>query len=139
MRADPLHRAFSDRHFLRHRVLYQLVYIANQAPSSATLLAIVVARVAVAGALAGVFALPALLAERRDAGNADVFAVAAILILGNLFRGADSMADWDKAATAMGAQQSQPAMFQLRRCRSARGPATQTGFTPDSESVSNQR
>ena len=81
VRADPLHRAFSDRHFLEARDLHQMLDLVEAA------LAVLVA--------------VTLIAQACDAGNADGVAVARILPRGFLLGGALDVAFGNHVAAAV--------------------------------------
>ena len=82
---------------------HQPGHLANPAAAPAALLATVVAGIAAGGTRAATIAIAAPLATATGAGNADFFAGATILMLGDLLRGAVNVADGDEAAAAVGA------------------------------------
>ena len=95
MRADPLHSALADGHFLRAGVNHEPVHLADLALAPAALLATIVAGfAAVALAAATLFAAAA-------AGNANFFADAAIFVLRDLFRLTVNVADGNERAAAV--------------------------------------
>ena len=107
LRADPLHGAFLDRHFLLARDFHQMANLVDAAPTvpiAATLAVIIAAAIAgfaAARTLAGTIAVAVLVAAACDARNADGFAFARILIRGHLFRGPINVAYANEFAAAM--------------------------------------
>jgi hypothetical protein len=107
---------------------HQLVDLANPATAITAILAAIVARVAIV-------APPA---DRSDAGNADVFAGAAILVLRGLLRRAGNLADRDQFATAARAAVA-TAIVAAVAAEVASSFWAAGGFTPECESLPNQR